>query len=136
MIKPDAMGLRTLGPIPEPNYHSIVNNSSTKSARQKFDVVGHQKFGNSTDFGAEVGHSTDRDRGHYKHLRNNKNVEVVSYRRGDQCNKKRKRQPKLNNMKQSHLRLLQTGEFKTSPTHANVDLCSSATGSQISDFES
>lgn len=63
-------------------------------------------------------------------------MEIVSYRRDEQCNKKRKRQPKLNNMKQSHLRLQQTGEFKTSPTHANVDLRSSATGSQISDFES
>lgn len=42
----------------------------------------------------------------------NKNLEVVSYRRDVPC-KKRKRQPRLNNMKQI---------FISSPNHANVDL--------------
>ena len=41
-----------------------------------------------------------------------KNIEVVSYRRETQY-KKRKRQPKLNNMKQMYI---------NSPTHANVNL--------------
>lgn len=42
-----------------------------------------------------------------------KNVEVVSYRKGPQGAKLRKRQPKLNNLKQS---------IFASPLHANVNL--------------
>ena len=43
-----------------------------------------------------------------------KHLEVVNYRR-EEVNKKRKKQPRLNNMKQI---------FVSSPTHAKVDLCS------------
>jgi hypothetical protein len=46
-----------------------------------------------------------------------KNIEVVSYRR-ETMYKKRKRQPKLNNMKQMYI---------NSPSHANVNLDSNTT---------